>query len=163
MRDFWNRTCSCYEPHRSLTGFLLPDRAIALLRMAVVTPLLCSSCSILGLSLWRSRARLYPTHVELSGWSWTGRTVRRIPLDSIQQVRWWGGKCDVNLELTLEDGRIVALYLQESAGTWNYTLRRLRTNAEQPNPEPASPHDSSTSAPSPSERTAPHRVGVATS
>lgn len=58
--------------------------------------------------------------------------MRRIPLASIQQVRWWGGKCDVNLELTLEGGRVVALYLQESAGTWNYTLRRLRTNAEQP-------------------------------
>ena len=77
------------------------------------------------------RAQLFPTHIELAGWSWSGHTVHQIPLDRIANVRWWGGKQDVNFELTLESGHIVAIYLQESAGTWNYTLRRLQKKGKQ--------------------------------
>lgn len=139
--------------------------------MATDAPLLCSPCSIFGHSLWRSRARLYPTHIVLSGWSWTGRTERRIPLTAIAAVRWWGGKEDVNLELTLDDGRVVALYLTESAGTWNYTLRRLRANAEAPAPSAQgdaspvrdAPPPAAPSARTDSERAPAPRVGIAPS
>jgi len=128
--------------------------------MAVDPPLLCSPCSIFGQSLWWSRALLHPTHIELSGWSWTGRTVRRIPLSAIQHVRWWGGKEDINLELTLESGALVALYLEESAGTWNYTLRRLRASGAESEASPSTVQHTSSSDASP-ERTTPHRVGIA--
>lgn len=147
--------------------------------MAVAPPLLCSPCSIFGQSLWWSRAQLYPTHIELSGWSWTGRTVRRIPLSTIRHVRWWGGKKDVNLELTLEEDALVALYLEESAGTWHYTLRRLRRKnapGASTNEDPARGAqstdpptgaggnlDRAASGDTLPERTAPHRVGIAPS
>lgn len=137
-----------------------------LLHMDSDTPLLCSSCSILGKPLWRTRARLYRTHIELSGWSWTGQTVHRVPLDSVESVRWWGGKQDINLELTLTGGAVVALYLEESAGTWNYTLRRLRTQSA--SEEGARSTGRATSSDLSrgdglSERTAPRRVGIAPS
>jgi hypothetical protein len=153
--------------------------------MAVDTPLLRSSCSILGTPLWRSRAHLYETYIELSGWTWTGRVVRRVSLETIASVRWWGGKCDINLELTLNDGRVVALYLEESAGTWNYTLRRLlRVRKQESSPsDPSDPtsaegeastHDAqdatrssgpdlSVSGDGASERNAPNWVGIAPS
>lgn len=120
------------------------------------------------MSLWRSRARLYPTHIELSGWTWTGRVVRRVPLSAIASVRWWGGKQDINLELTLANGGLVALYLEESAGTWNYTLRRLRMEMKEAsaNDEPThSTHEANepSSDGATSERTVPHWVGVAPS
>ncbi|WP_098062417.1 hypothetical protein [Longimonas halophila] len=149
--------------------------------MATDDPLLCSSCSMLGEPLWRSRARLYPTYIELSGWSWTGRTVYRLPIETIQHVRWWGGKRDINLEITLASGKIVALYLEESAGTWNYTLRRLReenmiasegdasadavrdAQSTAPATDPDRSADPSPSGDTLPERTAPHRVGIAPS
>lgn len=96
------------------------------------SPLLQSPCSIFSSSLWLTRARLYRTHIELSGWTWSGRVLHRIPLPKIAHIRWWGGKEDVNLELTLNDDRIVALYLREGVGIWNYTLRRFCKNCASP-------------------------------
>jgi hypothetical protein len=159
---------------------------LIVLHMATDDPLLCSPCSMLGEPLWRSRARLYPTYIELSGWSWTGRTVYRLPIETIQHVRWWGGKRDINLEITLASGKVVALYLEESAGTWNYTLRRLRARhaaadgaSEGPMAARSGPGgdratdvdgnaDQAASGQTASgdtlpERTAPHRVGIAPS
>ena len=137
---------------------------------------------MLGEPLWRSRARLYPTYIELSGWSWTGRTVHRLSIETIQHVRWWGGKRDINLEITLASGAVVALYLEESAGTWNYTLRRLlraqhtapdgatagsTAPHRAPNPDRAtdagSDADEAASGDTLPERTVPHRVGIAPS
>ena len=75
---------------------------------------------------------LYPTHIEIKGWTWSGRISRRIPLHEVTQIRWWAGVSGkssrrllpVNLELTLEDTRFF-IYLHEKSGIWYYTLRRL--------------------------------------
>lgn len=115
------------------------------------SPLLSSPCSILGQSLWRPYAHLYPDYIELTGWRWTGRTTRRIALTRIEHIRWWGGKRDVNFELTLHDGAFIALYLHQSAGTWNYTLRRLKKQERNEN------------VASPAERALSNRVGIPTS
>ena len=95
-------------------------------------PLLHSRCLIADGSSLLTSAYLYPTHIEIKGWTWSGRVSRRISLHEVTQIRWWAGVngkskrrlLPVNLELTLEDTRFF-IYLHEKSGIWYYTLRRL--------------------------------------
>lgn len=76
-------------------------------------PLLHSRCLIADGSSLLTSAYLYPTHIEIKGWTWSGRVSRRISLHEVTQIRWWAGVngkskrrlLPVNLELTLEDTR----------------------------------------------------------
>ena len=95
-------------------------------------PLLHSKCLIKNSSSLLTSAYLYPTHIEIKGWTWSGRVSLRISLHEVTQIRWWAGVkgkskrrlLPVNLELTLEDTRFF-IYLHEKSGIWYYTLRRL--------------------------------------
>jgi hypothetical protein len=88
-------------------------------------PILSTPCSWPGCSLWFAKALLFRDHVRLEGWSWTGRQARRIPLDEVERVRWWGVSDGVNFMLCLEGGERLPLRLDRGAGTWNCKIHDL--------------------------------------
>jgi hypothetical protein len=88
-------------------------------------PRLSTRCTIPGLSLWFGKAQLFDDRVRLTGWTWSGRYERVIPLQHIDRVKWWAVMEDVNFLLHLRDGSAVPLYLHRNAGTWNYEVRDL--------------------------------------
>lgn len=89
------------------------------------TPILSTPCSWPGCSLWFAKAFLFRDCVRLEGWSWTGRQARRIPLDEIERVRWWGVSDGVNFMLCLDGGERLPLRLERGAGTWNCKIHDL--------------------------------------
>ena len=68
--------------------------------------------------LFRGRARLYATHLDLTGWSWQGRHHRRLALDDLAAVAWWRSG---HLSLRLTSGEHVELLI-EGSGLWKYAL-----------------------------------------
>ena len=68
--------------------------------------------------LLMGRARLYDSHLELTGWSWRGRHRRRLDLDDIAEVKWWRSG---RLTLRLTSGEHLELLI-EGSGLWKYAL-----------------------------------------
>jgi hypothetical protein len=89
------------------------------------TPILTNRCCLPHRRLWFGRAFLYADHVCIQGWTWTGRYRRVIPLERIEDIKWWAVVDDVNFMLHLDNGRSVPLQLQKGAGTWNVELHDL--------------------------------------
>mgnify|MGYP006281212211 CR=1 FL=1 len=89
------------------------------------SPILNNRCRLPHRSLWFGRAILYADHVCVRGWTWRGRYRRIIPLDRIEDVKWWAVIDDVNFILHLDDGCAVPLQLQKGAGSWNVQLHDL--------------------------------------
>jgi hypothetical protein len=89
------------------------------------SPLLSNRCRLPRRTLWFGRACLYEDRVCIRGWNWTGRYRRTIPLERIEEVKWWAVLDDVNFLLHLDDGRAVPLQLLKGAGTWNVKLHGL--------------------------------------
>ena len=89
-----------------------------------VSPILSTRCSLPGKSLWFGRAELYEERICLSGWTWSGRFQREIPLPVIERVKWWAAE-EVNFVLYLCHDRVVPIQLHRNAGIWNYELRDL--------------------------------------
>lgn len=89
------------------------------------TPLLRHRCRLPRRTLWFGQATLYPDRVSIQGWNWQGRYRRVIPLERIEEVKWWAVIDDVNFLLRLDDGRAVPLQLLSGAGTWNVKLHSL--------------------------------------
>ena len=87
--------------------------------------LLSNRCRLPRRSLWFGRALLYEDRVCIQGWTWRGRYRRVIPLQRIDQVKWWAVLDDVNFMLHLDDGQAVPLQLLKGAGTWNVKLHCL--------------------------------------
>lgn len=73
-------------------------------------------------TLWLGRAQLHYDRVELTGWSWSGRFARTIPLSDVEKVEWWTGSPSVNFALHLEGGETVALHLKKAAGRWKFAV-----------------------------------------
>jgi hypothetical protein len=92
---------------------------------AHTSPLLCNRCQLPRRTLWFGRASLYADRISIRGWNWTGRYRRVIPLERIDDVKWWAVIDDVNFLLRLNDGRAVPLQLRKGAGTWNVKLHGL--------------------------------------
>jgi hypothetical protein len=88
-------------------------------------PLLNNRCRLPRRTLWFGRALLYPDRVCIQGWNWSGRYRHVVPLERIDEVKWWAVTGDVNFLLHLDDGRAVPLELVKGAGTWNVKLHGL--------------------------------------
>jgi hypothetical protein len=88
-------------------------------------PILSNRCRLPHRSLWFGRARLYEDRVCIRGWTWRGRYRRVVPLERIEDIKWWAVIDDVNFMLHLDDGRAVPLQLMKGAGTWNVELHDL--------------------------------------
>lgn len=89
------------------------------------SPLLTNRCRLPQRTLWFGRAVLYPDRVRIQGWNWQGRYRRVIPLERIDEVKWWAVIDDVNFLLHLDNGRAIPLQLRKGAGTWNVKLHSL--------------------------------------
>lgn len=88
-------------------------------------PLLSNRCCLPHRTLWFGRALLYEDRVCIRGWTWRGRYQRVIPLERIDEVKWWAVLDDVNLLLHLDEGGSMPLQLRKGAGTWNAELHNL--------------------------------------
>jgi hypothetical protein len=71
---------------------------------------------------------LYEDAIVLHGWTARGRYRRRIPVEDIVRVKWWGGsgRGDLNYVLHLTDGRRVILEIRRSSGRFHLALQKLR-------------------------------------
>jgi len=92
---------------------------------SVETPILTNRCLIPHRRLWFGRAYLYTDRIRIQGWTWSGRYRRVIPLERIDDIKWWAVIDDVNFLVHLDDGTAVPLQLQKGAGTWNVELHDL--------------------------------------
>lgn len=66
-------------------------------------PILSSSISLTGRTLWFGTAKLYNSHLSISGWGWTGRFEKDIPIGSIRLVEKWSVLKGPNLVIHLSD------------------------------------------------------------
>lgn len=87
--------------------------------------------------LFWARARLYADRLELTGWHWTGRHRRVVPLSDIAQVKWWtAAEHTVNFALHLHDGERVRLQIK-GAGLWKFEVEKHADNLDETSPESA--------------------------
>lgn len=93
--------------------------------MSSLAPILSTRCSAPGSLFWFGRARLYPDHITITGWTARGFFTRTIQIDTIRTVQWWAVQNDVNFIITLQNETTVAIRLNRDAGTWNYKLHEL--------------------------------------
>lgn len=92
---------------------------------AYAASLLSTRCRLPQRTLWFGRAVLFPDRVCIQGWHWRGRYRRVIPLERIDEVKWWAVTDDVNFLLHLDTGDAVPLQLFHGAGIWNAKLHSL--------------------------------------
>jgi len=93
--------------------------------MASSSPLLKTRCRVPHCSLWFGQALLYEDRVCIQGWTWRGRYRQVVPLERIEEVKWWAVLDEVNFLLRLDNGQAVPLHLRSGAGTWNVKLHSL--------------------------------------
>jgi len=101
---------------------------------------------LLGRQLFFTCARLYGDRLELTGWEWKGRYKRVLPLEAIEDVHWWTGLSDCNLEIRLQDGESLGLWMR-GAGQWKYALEEAPEDTVRRAPRLPKPH-----APRPAQR-----------
>jgi hypothetical protein len=79
----------------------------------------------------RSEMKLLPDRLELSGWGWSGRHRRTLPLETVKAVQWWAGEGAANLGLILEDGARIELYVS-AAGLWKHRIQAQAAHLKPP-------------------------------
>lgn len=111
------------------------------------SPILTNRCRVPHRSLWFGRALLYDDRVCIRGWTWRGRYRRVVPLERIDEVKWWAVLDEVNFLLRLDDGAVVPLELRNGAGTWNVKLHNLLGKSMLDRPFIPNPDERVTSVP----------------
>lgn len=96
------------------------------------TPILTNRFRLPGQRFMRARARLFRDCIELDAWGWSGRRFRRrVPLERVRHVEWWTGAKDCNLELRLEGGERLGLWVH-GAAQWKFAIEAQRTDGAKP-------------------------------
>lgn len=94
-----------------------------------------TGCHFAGQRLFLGKAVLYRTHLRISGWCRQGRYSRKVELEDLLGVGWWGGPGKLpNLFLHFKDGDELALRVTGSA-LWRLSLESMlaaREKAERP-------------------------------
>lgn len=116
--NFTRGTCSTQTPESFSTSRFIKSNE------GVSSPLCTVPCQVPGRSLWFGRAKLFDDVIVLSGWEWTGRYERRIPIRKVENAGWYPRE-QYNLILRLEDDSRRVLDLTRHAGVWYWELKGL--------------------------------------
>ncbi len=81
-------------------------------------------CRLPDRCLFLGRARLFPEWIRVTGWTWTGRYDRQIPLAEMRSVAWFAGPGRQNgLVFEMRDDSRIPLLLNGSL-LWKFALER---------------------------------------
>jgi hypothetical protein len=91
------------------------------------SPLLQARLLFFGRKLLRGRARLFESHIELRGWSTSGRLRRNIPVVSIVDICVDGAIENQRLYIKLgDDTQYTLLQFARGASLWSVNIQNLR-------------------------------------
>ncbi len=88
-------------------------------------PVLSSSVTLEGRSLWFGTLKLYEEELVVSGWTWTGPVEERIAIDDIALVEKWTVTLGPNFRVHITDDRDPLFgRIQKGAKFWELTLEK---------------------------------------
>lgn len=85
--------------------------------------ILRSALTLQRSTLWFGTMTLFENRLSITGWSWTGRVDRTLPLDDVRLVEMWPVPRGVNLAIYPEDGRPLFCRVAEDLLLWVNELR----------------------------------------
>ena len=84
----------------------------------MTVPTLSSSVTLKDQALWFGKIKLHEGELVISGWTWIGPTVRKIPLRSVAMFETWEERDGTNFRLKMDGASPIRGRIKGGIGLW---------------------------------------------